>query len=286
MFPAGRASITPMTLFDAVHLGSVQLAGVGWLLTRTLHLRHWLFGGPPLARWVRGVDRLACLLLALHMGAAWWGVHGGEWTAAWRHTAQETARVTGWNSGAGLLFNFVTLAVWLTLAGLIPRVSWPRVSWPRVPQPSDPRPSDPRPSDPRPSDPRPSDPRPSDTQPTDPQPALRETAGLDPALEQESAAGRASPSGQKSATRLKSPAGLEPAVGLEPDCGRKPAMQPLRALLATPRFWGEVYLASMWLMAAVVFPRPEVRRGAVAALAVAALGLAWAALRRRRIVSE
>ena len=256
MFPAGRASITPMTLFDAVHLGSVQLAGAGWLLTRTLHLRHWLFGGPPLARWVRGVDRLACLLLALHMGAAWWGVHGGEWTAAWRHTAQETARVTGWNSGAGLLFNFVTLAVWLTLAGLIPRV--PR---PRVPQPSDPRPSD-------------------------PQPALRETVGLAPALGQESPAGRASPSGQKSATRLKSPAGLEPAVGLEPDCGRKPAMQPLRALLATPRFWGEVYLASMWLMAAVVFPRPEVRWGAVAALAVAALGLAWAALRRRRIVSE
>jgi hypothetical protein len=266
MFPAGRASITPMTLFDAVHLGSVQLAGVGWLLTRTLHLRHWLFGGPPPARWVRRVDRVACLLLALHMGAAWWGVHGGEWTAAWRHTAQETARVTGWNSGMGLLFNFVTLAVWLTLAGLIPRVSWPRVPWPRVA--------------------RPSDPRPSDTQPTDPQPALRETAGLDPALEQESAAGQASPSGQKSATRLKSPAGLEPAVGLEPDCGRKPAMQPLRALLATPRFWGEVYLASMWLMAAVVFPRPEVRRGAVAALAVAALGLAWAALRRRRIVSE
>jgi len=256
MFPAGRASITPMTLFDAVHLGSVQLAGVGWLLTRTLHLRHWLCGGPPPARWVRRVDRVACLLLALHMGAAWWGVHGGEWTAAWRHTAQETARVTGWNSGVGLLFNFVTLAVWMTLAGLIPRVPWPRVA-------------------------RPSDPRPSDTQP-----ALRETAGLDPALEQESAAGRASPSGQKSATRLKSPAGLEPAVGLEPDCGRKPAMQPLRALLATPRFWGEVYLASMWLMAAVVFPRPEVRRGAVAALAVAALGLAWAALRRRRIVSE
>ena len=256
MFPAGRASITPMTLFDAVHLGSVQLAGVGWLLTRTLHLRHWLFGGPPPARWVRRVDRVACLLLALHMGAAWWGVHGGEWTAAWRHTAQETARVTGWNSGMGLLFNFVTLAVWLTLAGLIPRV--PR---PRVPQPSAPRPSD-------------------------TQSALRETAGLAPALGQESPAGRASPSGQKSATRLKSPAGLEPAVGLEPDCGRKPAMQPLRALLATPRFWGEVYLASMWLMAAVVFPRPEVRRGAVAALAVAALGLAWAALRRRRIVSE
>ena len=256
MFPAGRASITPMTLFDAVHLGSVQLAGAGWLLTRTLHLRHWLCGGPPLARWVRRVDRVACLLLALHMGAAWWGVHGGEWTAAWRHTAQETARVTGWNSGVGLLFNFVTLAVWLTLAGLIPRV--PR---PRVPQPSDPRPSD-------------------------PQPALRETVGLAPALGQESPAGRASPSGQKSATRLKSPAGLEPAVGLEPDCGRKPAMQPLRALLATPRFWGEVYLASMWLMAAVVFPRPEVRWGAVAALAVAALGLAWAALRRRRIVSE
>ena len=261
MFPAGRASITPMTLFDAVHLGSVQLAGVGWLLTRTLHLRHWLCGGPPPARWVRGMDRVACLLLALHIGAAWWGVHGGEWTAAWRHTAQETARVTGWNSGVGLLFNFVTLAVWLTLAGLIPRVSWPRVPWPRVA-------------------------RPSDTQPSDPQPALRETVGLAPALGQESPAGRASPSGQKSATRLKSPAGLEPAAGLEPDCGRKPAMQPLRALLATPRFWGEVYLASMWLMAAVVFPRPEVRWGAVAALAVAALGLAWATLRRRRIVSE
>jgi len=227
MFPAGRASITPMTLFDLVHLGSVQLAGAGWLVTRTLGLRHWLRGGPPAARWAMVLDRTACLLLALHMVAAWWGVHGGNWSAAWEHTARETTRVTGWNSGVGLLFNLVTLATWLALAGPIPK-------------------------------------RPRRGQPP---PGLAEAPAV------------------ASASASISTPGQTPAAGIR------------QGLLNSPRAWGELYRAAMWLMAAVVFPRPAVRWGAALALGLAALwlggggpglgaGPAGAGRRRRREVNE
>ncbi|MBA3312201.1 MAG: hypothetical protein M3552_12270 [Planctomycetota bacterium] len=49
---------------------------------------------------------------ALHVAAAFHFVHGWSHTAAWNATARQTAELTGWNSGAGLLANYLFTLVW------------------------------------------------------------------------------------------------------------------------------------------------------------------------------
>jgi hypothetical protein len=50
--------------------------------------------------------------LLIHVGLAFYLVHGSSWQAAYDHTRRATQAATGWNSGAGLWFNFATLLVW------------------------------------------------------------------------------------------------------------------------------------------------------------------------------
>jgi len=52
-------------------------------------------------------------LLAIHSGLAFAIVHGGSHAAAYEHTAERTAELTGWQSGAGLYANEAMLALWL-----------------------------------------------------------------------------------------------------------------------------------------------------------------------------
>lgn len=66
----------------------------------------WLFSLGPMA-W-----RLGCGLLWLHIAGAWWMVHSASWRQAWEHTAGVTERMTGFNTGMGVIWNLVALAAW------------------------------------------------------------------------------------------------------------------------------------------------------------------------------
>lgn len=61
----------------------------------------------------RAVWSAACLLLLVHVLAAFHFEHGWSHLAALQHTAEQTARVTGINWGGGLYFNYAFLALWL-----------------------------------------------------------------------------------------------------------------------------------------------------------------------------
>jgi hypothetical protein len=39
-------------------------------------------------------------------------VHSASWQQAWGHTAEVTARMTGFNTGIGVIWNLVALVVW------------------------------------------------------------------------------------------------------------------------------------------------------------------------------
>ena len=61
----------------------------------------------------------ACLLLIAHVVAAFHFEHGWSHSAAFDHTAQQTARVTGINWGGGLYFNYAFLILWLLDAAIL-----------------------------------------------------------------------------------------------------------------------------------------------------------------------
>ena len=54
----------------------------------------------------------ACLLLIVHVLAAFHFEHGWSHVAALKHTAEQTARVTGIDWGGGLYFNYAFLILW------------------------------------------------------------------------------------------------------------------------------------------------------------------------------
>jgi hypothetical protein len=55
----------------------------------------------------------ACLLLIVHVLSAFHFEHGWSHAAALRHTAEQTAGVTGIDWGGGLYFNYAFLILWL-----------------------------------------------------------------------------------------------------------------------------------------------------------------------------
>lgn len=85
--------------------------------------------GPRSWRWARAWSTAAAVVLALHTVIAIVGVHGGSHHLAWEHTRQVTLARTGWDSGAGLAVNYLTLGLWVfdTLAWWI----WPAAVWRR-----------------------------------------------------------------------------------------------------------------------------------------------------------
>jgi hypothetical protein len=59
-----------------------------------------------------GAWRVGCGLLWLHVVGSWWLVHSFRWEQMWQHTAEVTERMTGINTGMGVLWNLVALVVW------------------------------------------------------------------------------------------------------------------------------------------------------------------------------
>lgn len=60
----------------------------------------------------RAAWTLGCVLLAVHILAAFHFEHAWSHAEAWKHVAAQTARVTGISWGGGLYFNFAFLLLW------------------------------------------------------------------------------------------------------------------------------------------------------------------------------
>jgi hypothetical protein len=67
-------------------------------------------------RWGRGMARVlwvaGCVLLWVHVGLAFGLVHGWSHSRAVLETARQTYEATGWRSGAGVYFNYLTMVIW------------------------------------------------------------------------------------------------------------------------------------------------------------------------------
>ena len=73
--------------------------------------RSWI-QAPRLFRLGPVAWRAGCGLLWLHVLGAWCTVHSASWQQVWIHTAEVTARKTGFNTGTGVIWNLVALMVW------------------------------------------------------------------------------------------------------------------------------------------------------------------------------
>ncbi|HUG18674.1 MAG TPA: hypothetical protein VMM56_06820 [Planctomycetaceae bacterium] len=64
---------------------------------------------PNLARalWTAGF-----VIFAIHLSAAFQFVHNWSHTDAWNHTAEQTEKLTGWNWGGGIWFNYLFALLW------------------------------------------------------------------------------------------------------------------------------------------------------------------------------
>lgn len=61
---------------------------------------------------VRGIWTAGWICLLAHLVFAMFAVHGGDWSAAYEHTAERTFEAVGWRWGGGLWVNLFTAAVW------------------------------------------------------------------------------------------------------------------------------------------------------------------------------
>ncbi len=74
---------------------------------------------PTRFKFWRAVWSAACLLLIVHVLAAFHFEHGWSHAAALKHTAEQTARVTGIDWGGGLYFNYAFLILWALDVGVL-----------------------------------------------------------------------------------------------------------------------------------------------------------------------
>ena len=95
---------------DWVVRGSAILAVIAYLFSDAVVV--W----PDKKRLKRPAGRtfweVAWLLMLTHTFLAMQFAHGWSLAAAYRHTAEQTAAVTGWNWGGGLVINFLLLLLW------------------------------------------------------------------------------------------------------------------------------------------------------------------------------
>lgn len=101
----------PLTLWLArasvVFYAAAVLIAVSGRTTTEQNFRRW-----------RAMWSAACLLLIVHVLAAFHFEHGWSHSAALKHTAEQTARVTGIDWGGGLYFNYAFLVLWLVDAAM------------------------------------------------------------------------------------------------------------------------------------------------------------------------
>jgi hypothetical protein len=81
-------------------------AFLGYVLSLALRLTNR--SNPGRALWTLG-----CLTLILHISCAFEFVHHWSHDAAYQYTARQTAVMTGFDSGSGLLLNYAVALVWL-----------------------------------------------------------------------------------------------------------------------------------------------------------------------------
>lgn len=108
---------------------SVRLALVGYFLGAALQARRG--AGPKNESLARGAWTLGCAWYVVHVACAFHFFHGWSHAAAYRHTADQAALVTGLYWGGGLWLNYAVTVAWLVdvgwwWAGPISRARRPR----------------------------------------------------------------------------------------------------------------------------------------------------------------
>ena len=65
------------------------------------------------AKWKRGLWTVGCVWFLIHVACAFEFYHDWSHAAAYEHTANQTAAVTGWHWGGGLWINYAFSFVWI-----------------------------------------------------------------------------------------------------------------------------------------------------------------------------
>ncbi len=71
------------------------------------------------AKWKRSLWTIGCIWYLIHVACAFEFYHDWSHTAAYEHTANQTAAVTGWHWGGGLWVNYA-----FTLAWILDCIAW------------------------------------------------------------------------------------------------------------------------------------------------------------------
>ena len=99
-----------MTIHELAIVWTARCAVLCMLFRFVLSLRRE--GGIP-ARPECVVWTAGCLLFLLHVWAAFQFRHGWSHSDAYRHTAEQTAALTGWHWGGGLYLNYLFTVLWV-----------------------------------------------------------------------------------------------------------------------------------------------------------------------------
>lgn len=94
---------------------SVRLALVGYFVGAALQTRR--AAEPKTERAARCAWTWGCAWYVVHVACAFHFFHGWSHAAAYRHTAEQTALVTGFYWGGGLWLNYLLTAAWLVDVG-------------------------------------------------------------------------------------------------------------------------------------------------------------------------
>jgi len=95
-----------------VESGEWLTRGTVWLAL-TLYVGSQMAARAPHSATARWLNALGCVAFVAHVACAFAFYHHWSHSAAYADTAQQTAKLTGWNSGFGLYVNYFFAAVWL-----------------------------------------------------------------------------------------------------------------------------------------------------------------------------
>lgn len=100
---------------DFAVLMTARLMVLAYVVRLVVDVHGWPTDAGWRANWeraVRWVWTIGCGIFLLHVVAAFQFVHGWSHTAAYAHTADQTASVTGWHWGGGLWINYIFMLWW------------------------------------------------------------------------------------------------------------------------------------------------------------------------------
>ncbi len=97
-------------------LMTARMMVMAYVLRLGVDLRGWPVDAERRMRWeivVRWVWTIGCVALLLHVVAAFHFVHDWSHEAAYAHTTEQTAAVTGWHWGGGVWVNYAFQLWWV-----------------------------------------------------------------------------------------------------------------------------------------------------------------------------